>query len=147
MAGAPDATFFSSSLFRSVTLPLAVLSVFLCRILFVSLAFFSALSRRNFQRKHGTEFQVFNGPMENRFGSDAVAGNLFRDVLRLFVCIYILAVATEMVENCIPVDYMIFYHYPFHGAMLDYVHATFTRNYAFHVFNCTLSLSLYLSVF
>lgn len=69
--------------------------------------FFSALSRRNFQRKHGTKFQVFNGPRENRFGSDAVAGNLFRDVLRLFVHTY-LAVATEMVENCIPVDYMIF---------------------------------------
>lgn len=45
-------------------------------------SFFSALSKRNFATKIRDEsrisFLVFNGPMENRFGSDAIAANLFR---------------------------------------------------------------------
>lgn len=105
--------------------------------------FFSALSRRNFQRKHGTEFQVFNGPREKSIRLGRRRWQFIpRRVTIVRVYIY-LAVATEMVENCIPVDCMIFYHYPFHEVRLDYVHVTFTRNYAFHVFNCTLFLSLF----
>lgn len=96
---------------------------------------FLGFIKTQFRAKTRHEFQVFNGPMENRFDSHAIAANSFRAVLRLFV----FRSCSRTVENGIPVDYAVFCRNPFHRVRFDCIHATFARNHAFRAFNCNPS--------
>lgn len=135
-------SFFFLSFVRSVTRPSRRFSSVECSPRLDS--FFSALSKRNFATKIRDEsrisFLVFNGPMENRFGSDAIAANLFRAA-------FTIARVSHSWQNGDGKRYLgtwierAFCH-AFSSADIrfDCIRATFMRgrNGALYRFNCTL---------